>query len=88
MVRWFMEFFDYLYLIPSPANPPSGCKFHTRCAHCMEVCRYAVPEWLEVEPEHFCACHLYDTPEAKAKAEETMARMKRENVAVGGQEVM
>ncbi|MBQ3304612.1 MAG: ABC transporter ATP-binding protein [Clostridia bacterium] len=74
--------------IPSPANPPSGCKFHTRCAHCMEVCKYAVPEWLEVEPEHFCACHLYDTPEAKAKAEETMARMKRENVAVGGQEVM
>ena len=74
--------------IPRPANPPSGCKFHTRCAHCMEVCKYAVPEWLEVEPEHFCACHLYDTPEAKAKAEETMARMKRENVAVGGQEVM
>ena len=74
--------------IPSPANPPSGCKFHTRCAHCMEVCKYAVPEWLEVEPEHFCACHLYDTPEAKAKAEETMERMKRENVAVGGQEVM
>ena len=74
--------------IPSPANPPSGCKFHTRCAHCMEVCKYAVPEWLEVEPEHFCACHLYDTPDAKAKAEETMARMKRENVAVGGQEVM
>ena len=74
--------------IPSPANPPSGCKFHTRCAHCMEVCKYAVPEWLEVEPEHFCACHLYDTPEAKAKAEETMARMKRDNVAVSGQEVM
>ncbi len=74
--------------IPSPANPPSGCKFHTRCAHCMEVCKYAVPEWLEVEPEHFCACHLYDTAEAKAKAEETMERMKRDNVAVGGQEVM
>ena len=74
--------------IPSPANPPSGCKFHTRCAHCMEVCKYAVPEWLEVEPEHFCACHLYDTPEAKAKAGETMARMKRDNVAVGGKEVL
>ena len=74
--------------IPSPANPPSGCKFHTRCAHCMEVCKYAVPEWLEVEPEHFCACHLYDTPEAKAKAEETMAQMKRDNVAVGGKEVL
>ena len=74
--------------IPSPANPPSGCKFHTRCAHCMEVCKYAVPEWLEVEPEHFCACHLYDTPEAKAKAGDTMARMKRDNVAVGGKEVL
>jgi len=74
--------------IPSPANPPSGCKFHTRCSHCMEVCKYAVPEWLEVEPEHFCACHLYDTPEAKAKAEETMAQMKRDNVAVGGKEVL
>ena len=74
--------------IPSPASPPSGCKFHTRCAHCMEVCKYAVPEWLEVEPEHFCACHLYDTPEAKAKAGETMARMKRDNVAVGGKEVL
>jgi len=74
--------------IPSPANPPSGCKFHTRCAHCMEVCKYAVPEWLEVEPEHFCACHLYDTPEAKARAQETMAQMKRDNVAVGGKEVL
>ena len=74
--------------IPSPANPPSGCKFHTRCAHCMEVCKYAAPEWLEVEPEHFCACHLYDTPEAKAKAGETMAQMKRDNVAVGGKEVL
>ncbi len=74
--------------IPSPANPPTGCKFHTRCAYCMEVCKYAVPEWLEVEPGHFCACHLYDTSEAKAKASETMERMKRENVAVGGKEVL
>ncbi len=62
--------------IPSPANPPSGCKFHTRCDKCMEVCKYACPEWLEVEPEHFCACHLYDTPEAAARAKETMAEMK------------
>ena len=74
--------------IPSPANPPSGCKFHTRCAHCMEVCKYAVPEWLEVEPEHYCACHLYDDPEARARAEETMARMKREGAQVGGKEVL
>jgi peptide/nickel transport system ATP-binding protein len=67
--------------IPSPANPPRGCKFHTRCAQCMEVCKYANPEWLEVEPGHFCACHLYDSPEAKQRAEETMAQIKSTETA-------
>ena len=62
--------------IPSPANPPAGCKFHTRCAHCMEVCKYAAPEWLEVEEGHFCACHLYDDADAKARADEAMKRAK------------
>ena len=62
--------------IPSPANPPSGCKFHTRCAHCMEVCKYAAPEWLEVEDGHFCACHLYDDADAKARADEAMRQAK------------
>ena len=46
--------------IPSPANPPAGCKFHTRCANCMEQCKTVAPEWKEVRPGHFCACHLYD----------------------------
>ena len=46
--------------IPSPANPPEGCKFHTRCDHCMEKCRHETPKWKEVEKGHFCACHLYD----------------------------
>ena len=46
--------------IPSPANPPSGCKFHTRCEQCMERCKEQAPAWKEVEPGHFCACHLYD----------------------------
>lgn len=46
--------------IPSPANPPAGCKFHTRCAHCMNVCRYKSPKYLEARPDHFVACHLYD----------------------------
>ena len=46
--------------IPSPANPPSGCKFHTRCAKCMEICKTQVPKYREVEPNHFCACHLYN----------------------------
>ena len=58
--------------IPSPANPPKGCKFHTRCDECMEICKYAVPEWLEVEEGHFCACHLYNDADAQARAEEAM----------------
>lgn len=62
--------------IPSPANPPAGCKFHTRCDQCMEVCQYAVPEWLEVEPEHFCACHLYDDAAAKERAQAAMEEAK------------
>ncbi|MBO4418254.1 MAG: dipeptide ABC transporter ATP-binding protein [Oscillospiraceae bacterium] len=46
--------------IPSPANPPSGCKFHTRCKKCMGICRQVAPETKEVEPGHFVACHLFD----------------------------
>ncbi len=43
--------------IPSPVNPPSGCKFHTRCKYCTEICTKVVPELEEVEPGHFVACH-------------------------------
>jgi len=43
--------------IPSPVNPPKGCKFHTRCSRCSEICKHAVPEWTEVAPNHFVACH-------------------------------
>ena len=46
--------------IPSPANPPEGCKFHTRCAQCTERCRKEVPVQREIEPGHFVVCHLYD----------------------------
>ena len=45
--------------IPSPANPPSGCKVHTRCPKRMDICPRVVPELTEVEPGHACACHLY-----------------------------
>jgi oligopeptide transport system ATP-binding protein len=45
--------------IPSPANPPKGCAFHTRCKECMEVCKTDRPELREIEPGHFAACHLY-----------------------------
>ena len=43
--------------IPSPVNPPKGCKFHTRCKYCTEICTQVVPEWEEVRPNHFVACH-------------------------------
>ena len=46
--------------IPSPANPPSGCKFHTRCAHCTERCKQEAPRQIEVEPGHYVVCHLSD----------------------------
>jgi len=43
--------------IPSPANPPKGCKFHTRCPKAMEICKHITPEYREVEEGHFVACH-------------------------------
>ncbi len=45
--------------IPSPAHPPKGCKFHTRCKECMDICKEITPFFNEYEPGHFCACHLY-----------------------------
>ncbi len=47
--------------IPSPANPPKGCKFHTRCSKCMGICENVVPRYIEVKKNHFVACHLYDS---------------------------
>ena len=49
--------------IPSPVNPPKGCKFHTRCDRCMEICKSVTPAYREVEEGHFCACHLYASAE-------------------------
>ena len=43
--------------IPNPANPPSGCYFHTRCRYCTEKCRQEAPVYTEAEPDHFVACH-------------------------------
>ena len=45
--------------IPSPANKPKGCTFHTRCEKAMEVCSELTPELREIKPGHQCACHLY-----------------------------
>lgn len=46
--------------LPSPANPPTGCVFHTRCPAAMDVCKQIVPQFKEVKPDHFVACHLYE----------------------------
>ncbi|MBE6017228.1 MAG: ATP-binding cassette domain-containing protein [Lachnospiraceae bacterium] len=46
--------------IPSPANPPEGCKFHTRCKYCTDKCKTEVPVQKEIEPGHFVVCHLFD----------------------------
>ena len=43
--------------IPNPANPPSGCYFHTRCRYCTEKCRQEAPVYRELEKDHFVACH-------------------------------
>ena len=44
--------------VPSPANPPKGCRFHTRCPHVMEICKNEVPEYKDIGGGHYLACHL------------------------------
>lgn len=44
--------------IPSPINPPSGCRFHTRCPFAEKICSEMTPEWREIDKEHFVACHI------------------------------
>ena len=46
--------------IPSPMNPPSGCRFHTRCPYATERCKQEVPKFKEYEKEHWVACHLLE----------------------------
>lgn len=43
--------------IPSPANPPSGCRFHTRCPFATDICKQTVPEFRDIGEDHFVACH-------------------------------
>ncbi len=47
--------------IPSPVNPPSGCRFHTRCPYVQDLCKTEMPQWQEIEKGRFVACHFADT---------------------------
>lgn len=51
--------------IPSPINPPPGCKFHTRCPKCMEICTKVAPERYQANETHSVYCHLYDGKASK-----------------------
>ena len=42
--------------VPSPINPPAGCRFHTRCPYAIRECREVVPPLAEIKPNHFAAC--------------------------------
>jgi len=46
--------------VPSPADPPPGCKFHPRCRYAQEICRVEVPHWREINDDHWAACHRAD----------------------------
>ncbi len=46
--------------IPSPINPPSGCRFHTRCSYVQDRCKAEAPEWRKIDDDHFVACHFSD----------------------------
>jgi oligopeptide transport system ATP-binding protein len=48
--------------LPSPLDPPSGCPFHPRCPQAFARCAVERPRWLELTPNHYVACHLYDEP--------------------------
>ncbi len=63
--------------IPSPANPPKGCKFHTRCSEAMEVCGCIEPRYMEAKPNHFVRCHKYDA-EILTNAERLVADYKEQ----------
>ncbi|RMF48597.1 MAG: ATP-binding cassette domain-containing protein, partial [Anaerolineae bacterium] len=46
--------------VPSPVNPPAGCRFHPRCPLAQDICSQSEPEWREVSTDHWVACHLVE----------------------------
>ena len=56
--------------VPSPINPPAGCRFHPRCNYAMDMCRKYEPALEEVKKDHFVACFLHHKTKAKTAARE------------------
>lgn len=52
---------------PDLISPPSGCRFHPRCPHRMDICDKRAPKYIEATPGHFVACHLHTAPEGAAR---------------------
>jgi len=46
--------------VPDLVNPPSGCRFHPRCPHSMDICKVERPPFVEIEPDHYVACYLFE----------------------------
>ena len=73
--------------IPSPADPPKGCKFHTRCSRCMSACKYIEPQYIDMaakgEKPHFVACHLYnpEITENLSRYDEEYAALEEKRIA-------
>jgi oligopeptide transport system ATP-binding protein len=60
--------------IPSPLNPPAGCRFHTRCPHVMDMCSVNKPELTEEEPDHMVSCYLYEPSMAGKPSKRTVEK--------------
>jgi peptide/nickel transport system ATP-binding protein len=66
-------------MVPNLIYPPSGCRFHPRCEYCFEPCDSNIPESIEVEPDYYVACHLYD-PLYKELAEISINKVNKDSI--------
>ena len=66
-------------MVPNLIYPPSGCRFHPRCKYCFEPCDSNVPASIEVEPNYFVACHLYD-PQYELQAKRSIENVEKNDL--------
>lgn len=72
--------------VPSPVNPPSGCRFRTRCPIAVDICAEVVPEWREMRPQHWAACHFAE--ESPNLMKDKLAQMEGAHVPKGGDDLV